>query len=151
MLYFKKGYKIVASDLRVMENEWMNKMSEWFVFKVTILHCEAILDWGQFGLMRWILVCIMPQVQDQSLDLLTSSHAHYHCATDSPTPPPTNLSIISNLYMNINIHVWKLKCTTAGFCIWPGLVTSCLSCTNVSWSLIPTRSLSWIAFLSSLK
>ena len=32
------------------------------------MHCKAILCRVQPGLMRWILLCIMPQVQDRSLD-----------------------------------------------------------------------------------
>ena len=50
----------------------------------TILHCKAKLGGGQPGLMRWIVLWIMPLVQDQSLDLLTLSPAHYHWATDGP-------------------------------------------------------------------
>ena len=33
--------------------------------------------------MRWMLLWIMPLVQDQSLGLLTSSPACYHCTTDA--------------------------------------------------------------------
>ena len=47
----------------------------WLVFKATILHCKAILDRGQPGRMRWILLSVMPVVQDQSLDPLASSPA----------------------------------------------------------------------------
>ena len=43
-----------------------------------------MLDRGQPGLMRWILLWIMPLVQDRLLDLLASSPAHYHCATAAP-------------------------------------------------------------------
>ena len=32
----------------------------------------------------WILLWIMPQAEDGSLDLLASSPAHYHCTTDAP-------------------------------------------------------------------
>ena len=39
---------------------------------------------GQPGLMGWILLRIMPLMQDRSLDLLISSPARYHCATDAP-------------------------------------------------------------------
>ena len=57
---------------------------KWMVFQATILHCKAILGRGRPGLMRWILVWIMPQMQDCSLDLLTSSPLRYHCANIKP-------------------------------------------------------------------
>ena len=41
--------------------------------------CTYILGWTQTGPMRWILLWIMPQVQDRLIDLLTSSPARYHC------------------------------------------------------------------------
>ena len=37
--------------------------------------CQTTLDLGQPGLMRWIVVWIVPQVQDQSVHLLTCSTA----------------------------------------------------------------------------
>ena len=49
-----------------------------------ILHCKAILSPGQPGLTKWILLWIMPLVQDYSLDLLTCSPVRYHWATDAP-------------------------------------------------------------------
>ena len=51
---------------------------KWFVFWATILHLKAILGWEQPGLMRWILLWIMPLVQDWSLDPLARSPVHYH-------------------------------------------------------------------------
>ena len=54
------------------------------VFWAMIMHCEAILGQGQSRLMRWILVWIIPQVQDQSLNLLICSPVPYHCATAAP-------------------------------------------------------------------
>ena len=51
----------------------------------TILHCKAILGRRQLGLMRRILVLIMPLVQDRSLDLLTSTPGRDHCTTDAPS------------------------------------------------------------------
>ena len=42
-------------------------------------HGKAILGRGYPGLMRWILVWTMPQVQDQWLDLLTCSPVCYSC------------------------------------------------------------------------
>ena len=38
---------------------------KWMVFLATILHCKAILGRGQPGRMRWILLWIMPLVQDR--------------------------------------------------------------------------------------
>ena len=43
------------------------------VFQATILHCKAILGWGQPGLM-----------DEFCFDLLSSSPPCYHCATDTP-------------------------------------------------------------------
>ena len=40
---------------------------EWMVFQDTMVHCKAIPGWGPSGLMRWISVWTMPQVQDKSL------------------------------------------------------------------------------------
>ena len=51
-------------------NEWMNEWTGgWKVHKATILHCKAILC-HEPGIMRWNLIWIMPQVQDQSLSQL---------------------------------------------------------------------------------
>ena len=55
--------------------------------KTTVLHCKAILGPGQPGLLRWILLWIMPLVEDQLLDLLTSSPAHHDWATVAPSSP----------------------------------------------------------------
>ena len=54
------------------------------MFETTILHCKAITGWGQLGLMRWMLVWILSQVQDWYFDLLTYSPVH--CATTAPAP-----------------------------------------------------------------
>ena len=43
------------------------------------------LGWGELGLMGWILLWIMPQVLDRSLDMLTCSPACFHCAMVAPT------------------------------------------------------------------
>ena len=53
----------------------------WMVLLATILHCKAILGQGQPGLLRWILVWIMPQVQDWLVEQLICSPMRYHCAT----------------------------------------------------------------------
>ena len=57
---------------------------KWLVFKVTFLHCKAILGRGQSGLMGRILLWIMPLVQDRSFDMLTSSPECYNCTTAAP-------------------------------------------------------------------
>ena len=54
-------------------------------FRPRFCTCKAILDRGHPGLMRWILLCIMPPVKDRS-ELLTSSPAHFHCTTDVTCP-----------------------------------------------------------------
>ena len=59
---------------------WMNKCC----FRLRICICKAILGRGQPRLIGWILLWIMPMVQNQSLDPLTSSPVHYHCAKDAP-------------------------------------------------------------------
>ena len=61
--------------------EQWNIEVKWMVFQATVC---AILGWRQAGLMRWILVWNMPQVQDQLLDLLTCSPTRYHCVTAAP-------------------------------------------------------------------
>ena len=56
--------------------EWQNEINgsrPWWS------HWKVILGRGQCELMRWILVWMMPQVQDPSLELLTCSWGHYHC------------------------------------------------------------------------
>ena len=58
--------------------------NEWYemVFSATILHYRAILCIGPVGLMWWILVWTMPQVQGWSLDLLICSPGCHHCAAN---------------------------------------------------------------------
>ena len=53
-------------------------------FHATILHCKAKLVLVQPGLVIWILLWLMPLVQYESIDLLTSSPAHYQYVTDAP-------------------------------------------------------------------
>ena len=55
----------------IIKIPWLQTISciEWMVFYALILHCMAKLGCGQPGLMRWILVWILPQVQDQLLNL----------------------------------------------------------------------------------
>ena len=51
----------------------------------------------------------MPLVQDQSLDLYTSSPAHYHCATDAPHTLDMNGELSSydtyKIYIKIKLLV----------------------------------------------
>ena len=67
---------IVVTTTRVSVLEWC--------FRPRFCTCKAILGRRHPGLMRWILLGIMPLVQDRSLDLLISSPARYHCTTDAP-------------------------------------------------------------------
>ena len=46
------------------------------------MHCNVSLGRGHPGLMRQMLLLIMPLVEDRSLDLLTSSPASLHFAMD---------------------------------------------------------------------
>ena len=55
-----------------------------------ILHYKAILGQIKPGWIRLILLWIMPLAQDQSLDLLASSPALYHCTTDASTNQQQN-------------------------------------------------------------
>ena len=64
-----------------------DQMNEW-CFRPRFCTMKAILGWGQPGLMRWILLWIMPLVQDRLLDLLTSSPACYDCTTGGPMNIP---------------------------------------------------------------
>ena len=65
------------------ENDWC--------FRPRFCTYKAILGWGQPGLMGWILLWILPLVQDRSLDLLASSTSRYHCTTDVPPGPKGNI------------------------------------------------------------
>ena len=64
-------------------DEWWFKATilhcKMMMFNATILYCKAILSRRQPGQLRWILLWIMPLVQDGSLYLLASSTARYHC------------------------------------------------------------------------
>ena len=46
---------------------------------------KAILGRRKPGRMRWILLWIMPQAPDRSLDLLANSPARHHCTMDAST------------------------------------------------------------------
>ena len=64
-----------------------------------ILHCKAILGWGQHGQWDEFLLWNMPLVQDPSLDLLASSSAWY--LTSGPLMPPTPCNLIPH---NVPLH-----------------------------------------------
>ena len=68
--------------LKMLQVKW----NEWRFRPQFCIH-KAILGQGQHGLMRWILLWILPLVQDQSLGLLTSSPACYYCTTKPPHHP----------------------------------------------------------------
>ena len=68
----------VQNTCNETQNEWIACFRPQF--------CNVrLLGRGQPGLMRWILVWIMPQVQDWLLNLLTRSPVSYHCATTAPS------------------------------------------------------------------
>ena len=94
-------------------------MNEW-CFRPRFCICKAIMGWGQPGLMRWILLWIMPLVQDQSLNLLTSSPVHYHCATDPPHSPTSSMIIYTR--QNKFYCTFKSLCTI--FLSWMNITAS---------------------------
>ena len=79
-------YDIVLYNFIIIQviTEWITGvwMNEW-CFRPRFCTVKTIPGRRQPGQMKWILLWIMPLVQDQSLDLLTSSPARYHCATDN--------------------------------------------------------------------
>ena len=97
---------------------WVNANAMIGVFWTIILHCKAILGRGKPRLMRWILLWIMPQVQDRSLDLLACSPAHYHCTTDAPlhTRHLTNIT----KYQTIHNEIWR-----QWFTKWDTIASEC--------------------------
>ena len=102
------------------DETWVNEMylRPWFCT------CKVILGRGQPGLIRWILLWIMPLVQDRSLNLLTCSPARYHCATDAPCLHDPNL-LTSNqwecsidlLDFCVNFNSTYLDCTCTYACV----------------------------------
>ena len=78
----------------------------------------------------------MPQVQDRSLNLLTSSPACYHCATDAPTLPlprknylqyKNSLQLDYNTIQSVFYHVSK-RCQTGSFGIKTNVLLMALMC-----------------------
>ena len=61
-LYNKGGFDKITYKTKKNINDALQKR---MLFYVTILQCKAILGRGQPGLMRWILLWIMPLVQAQ--------------------------------------------------------------------------------------
>ena len=55
----------------------------------------------------------MPLVQDQSLDLLISSPARYHCTTDARPLNITNIITTSQLYYTKNVHLPHIVISSA--------------------------------------
>ena len=85
-------------------NEWMNEwcFRPWF--------CTVRLYWARDNVMKWILLWIIPLVQDRSLDLLTSNPACYHCTTDAP-------STTVYIYCKINrVHLWPRNTRAKQMC-----------------------------------
>ena len=75
------------------------------VLQAMMLHWKAILGWGQAGLMRWILVWIISEVQDWLLGLLTCSPVCYPCVMTASTDTKKNLiSILALSYTEICEH-----------------------------------------------
>ena len=76
------------------------------LYTVTTVSCVTCnIHWNEWrpqpDLMRWILVWIMPQVQDQSLNLLICSPMYYHCAMTAPIKTlfhPRNVPITCVLF-----------------------------------------------------
>ena len=92
--------------------------------------------------MIWILLWIMPLVQDRSLDLLTSNAARYYCTTDASskinfklfyicTPHGADICLVLNRnYLHNNedrqyFQCWTIK--TWELC-WYVHVTLCIKC-----------------------
>ena len=92
-----------------------------------ILHCNAMLGHGQPGLLRWYDWCFMPwfctvrlilgrgqpglwrrillrimlQVQDESVNLLTSSAAHDHCTMNNPLTAQVLMTVLEWVHENV--------------------------------------------------
>ena len=74
------------------------------VFRPRFCTAKAILGRGQLGRMGWILLWIMPLMQERSLDLLISSPAHYHCTTAA-------LSSINNTWFVSTVKFYMVATT----------------------------------------
>ena len=70
--------------IHIENNRAIDRLHTCYFKSIKVYFKDKALDREQFWLIRWILLWIMPTVQDQSLHLLTSSPARYYCATDVP-------------------------------------------------------------------
>ena len=72
----------------------------------------------QPGLKRWILLWIMPLVQDRSLDLLASIPARYHCTTDAALLMKKSVIImhvlLNKIFCYIDGCINKIFCSIDG-------------------------------------
>ena len=82
--------------------------------------CTASL-YCRTGRMRWILLWIMPVVQDRTLDLLISSPVRYHCAMDAPMQVYLIFSPITRY--RIWAMKWRWRCEST-ICCWK-IATKC--------------------------
>ena len=106
-----------------MSNEWC--------FRARFCTCKVILGWGQLGLMNWILWRIMSQVQDRSLDLLTSSPALYHCTTDVPIPGLMRWILVWTMPLVRDQSVNWLICGSTCYCFATSIIISSIAvCQN---------------------
>ena len=105
--------------------QWGNIWQKWMMFYATTLHCKAIY-WalGQPGILRWILLWIMPPVQDRSLHVLTSSPACYHCNTDS-----------CNVCQRFHVYIY-LTCETSIFKVHCNFSVGVESLTQKFWKFV---------------
>ena len=98
--------------------------------------------------MRWILIRIMPYIQDHSLHVLTSSPARYHWITDVPflkknwTELLTCCSAASNPRLLMNgvgsIYLLWLNCNNANTCCrWPPIVFGTKLSPRSDWKPVP--------------
>ena len=100
-----------------------------------------------FLFFRYILLWIVPLVQDQSLDMLTSIPARYHCATDAPTP-------LTRQFSTLSVRNDKFFLSSTAFCgagddgvvalaaaLSPVIESSISAVITLNWSV--SRWLSW--------
>ena len=101
---------------------------------------KAILGRGQPGLIRWIMLWIIPLVQYLLVDLLTSSPACYHCTTISPLIAIPKHSISSYVLLTWwGNYYWLMYVWLATFEIAYMFGVSSLNISNISqpvWCLI---------------
>ena len=83
---------------------------KWMVFQPQFCTCKAKLGQGHPGLMRWILLWVMPLVQECSLILLISSPVRYHWITDAPTPCDRYIGVF--LLFQQHQNLWYISSQT---------------------------------------